>query len=216
MKLISVNVGQPKAVAWRGKMVTTGIFKSSVAGSVPLRQLNLDGDGQADLTVHGGIDKAVYLYPSEHYAYWQSELPDFEFTWGNFGENLTSAGLAEQEVQIGDQFQVGTALLAVIEPRMPCFKLGIRFGRADMTKRFLQSRRSGFYLAVLQEGIVAAGDEINRIKAATHGITVADVFRLYAFDKEDWETMRRAVEVPALSESWRAYFTQQLSNQGVR
>ena len=157
-KLISVNVGFPRQVTWKGKTVTTGIFKEPVNERVMLRLLNLDGDGQADLTVHGGLDKAVYVYPFEHYDYWQSELPDTELPLGIFGENFTTTGLREEELNIGDRFGVGTVQLMVTQPRLPCYKLGIRFGRADMVKRFLASRRTGFYFRVLQEGEVGAGD----------------------------------------------------------
>jgi MOSC domain-containing protein YiiM len=157
MKLISVNVGLPRVVRSNGDSVTTGIFKEPVAGRVMLRTLNLDGDRQADLSVHGGPSKAVYVYPAEHYDYWQRELPEMELPWGMFGENFTATGLAESELNIGDQFRVGSALVMVTEPRMPCYKLGIRFNRPDILKRFLASGRTGFYFAVLQEGEVEPG-----------------------------------------------------------
>ncbi len=210
MELISINVGLPREVSWRGKTISTGIFKSPVDGPVQLRTLNFDGDRQADLSVHGGPYKAAYVYPAEHYQFWRGELPDMELNWGNFGENLTTQGLLEEDVLIGDTFRVGSAVVRVTEPRMPCFKLGIRFGRADMVKRFLASRRSGFYLSVLEEGTVKAGDPFKAIERRAHGITVADITRLYAFDKDDWETMRRAAELEYLSESWRAYFKKKL------
>jgi len=157
MKLISVNVGLPRVVRSNGDSVTTGIFKEPVAGRVMLRTLNLDGDRQADLSVHGGPSKAVFVYPAEHYDYWQRELPEMELPWGMFGENFTATGLAESELNIGDQFRVGSALVMVTEPRMPCYKLGIRFNRPDILKRFLASGRTGFYFAVLQEGEVEPG-----------------------------------------------------------
>ena len=156
MGVVSVNVGLPRDVLWRGRAVTTGIFKSPVEGSVRMSTLNLEGDGQADLTVHGGTSKAVYVYPAEHYDFWRGELPDMKLSWGHFGENLTTRGLLEDAVHIGDVFRIGSALTRVTEPRMPCFKLGIRFGRADMVKLFLAARRTGFYLAVLEEGAVEA------------------------------------------------------------
>jgi MOSC domain-containing protein YiiM len=146
--LISVNVGLPKTVQFQDRSVTTGIFKSPVEGPVALRKHNLEGDGQADLSVHGGPTKAVYVYPNQHYTYWREELPDVELGWGNFGENFTVDGMDEESICIGDEFRVGTTRLVVTEPRMPCFKLGVRFGRADMPKRFLQSGRSGFYFGV--------------------------------------------------------------------
>ncbi len=210
MKLISVNVGMPREVSWRGKTVLTGIFKSPIAGPVTVQALNLDGDGQADLSVHGGYSKAVYLYPAEHYEFWRRELPDLDLTWGNFGENFTTQGLLEDNVYIGDTLRIGSALVRVTEPRMPCYKLGIRFGRSDIVKRFLQSRRTGFYFAVLEEGTVQAGDSFNTVERDPNGISVADITRLYAFDKDDWDTMSRVVKLEALSSSWRDYFRQRL------
>lgn len=213
MKLISVNVGMPREVSWRGETVFTGIFKSPVAGPVTLRTLNLDGDGQADLSVHGGFSKAVYLYPIEHFEFWRNELPDLDLTWGNFGENFTTQGLLEDNVFIGDTFRIGSALVRVSEPRMPCYKLGIRFGRSDIVKRFLKSRRTGFYFSVVEEGTVQAGDTISTVKRDPNGVSVADITRLFAFDKEDWATMSRAAELEALSDSWRDYFKERLENR---
>ena len=175
-----------------------------------LRGLNLDGDRQADLSVHGGPSKAVYAYPAEHYQYWQEQLPGMNLPWGMFGENFTTEGLDEGGVRIGDRFSVGSAVLMVTEPRMPCYKLGIRFGRTDIIKRFLASGRTGFYFAVVQQGEVGAGDAIELIEQDEHNITVADITRLYAHDKADLETMRRALEVRALPESWRGHFRQLL------
>jgi MOSC domain-containing protein YiiM len=144
MKILSVNVGLAKEVTWQGKLVTTGIFKEPVNAPVMLRTLNLDGDQQADLTVHGGVNKAVYAYPSEHYGYWRAELPGVDLPWGMFGENFTTEGLLEEAVYIGDRFRIGGTEVMATEPRMPCYKLGIKFGRADIIKRFLASRRTGF------------------------------------------------------------------------
>src|SRR5207302_8414371 len=163
MKLISLNVGLPRLVMRDGDWVSTGIFKEPVTGRVMLRTQNLDGDRQADLSVHGGRSKAVYAYPSEHYDYWKHELPEMDLPWGMFGENFTTAGLHESELNIGDRFSVGSAAVMVTEPRMPCYKLGLRFGRSDVIKRFLVSERTGFYFAVLQEGEVGAGDTITLI-----------------------------------------------------
>jgi MOSC domain-containing protein YiiM len=177
-----------------------------------LRTLNLDGDRQADLTVHGGPYKAVYAYPSEHYAYWRGELPGMELPWGMFGENFTTEGL-DESVRIGDRFRVGAAELTVTQPRMPCYKLGIKFGRPDILKRFLTSGRSGFYFSVQREGEVGAGDEFELIGRDEHNVTVADITRLYARDRGDFETMRRAVAVEALPESWREHFRQQLASK---
>ncbi len=213
MELISTNVGLPREVSWRGKTVSTGIFKSPVAGPVRLGALNLEGDGQADLSVHGGLNKAVYAYPAEHYEFWRGELSDAELTWGYFGENFTTEGLLEDNLYIGDTFHLGSALVRVTEPRQPCYKLGIRFGRSDIVKRFLASRRTGFYFAVVKEGVVQVGDTFVSVERSTHGISVADVTRLYAFDRKDWETMERAVEVEALPEAWRGYFQHRLEKR---
>ncbi len=210
MKVVSINVGLPRDVEWRGKTVRTSIFKEPVAGRVRIERLNVDGDKQSDLTVHGGADKAVYVYPAEHYAFWREELPGMDLPWGAFGENFTTEGLVEDRVHIGERLGIGSAEFVVTQPRMPCFKLGIRFGRPDMVKHFLRSGRSGFYLAVTLEGDVTAGDAVTPI--AGHGleITVADVTRLYTADSANQELLRQASELPALPESWREYFRQRL------
>jgi MOSC domain-containing protein YiiM len=210
MRLISVNVGLPREVVWHGEPVTTGIFKQPIEGPVMARALNLDGDRQADLTVHGGIDKAIYAYPAEHYAYWRRELPGVDMPWGAFGENFTIEGLLEDSVYIGDRFSIGEAEVVVTQPRLPCYKLGVRFGRADMVKKFLASRRTGFYFAVTKEGIVEAGDAIEFVRRDQAQVSVADITRVYAFEKDDRETIRRAMSVETLPESWRGYFQHQL------
>jgi MOSC domain-containing protein YiiM len=211
MKLISVNVGRPRLFVRDGQTVSTGIYKVPVGGRVMLRTLNLDGDRQADLNVHGGPTKAAYAYPSEHYAYWRGELPGAELPWGMFGENFTTEGLDESGVHVGDHFRVGGAEVTVTEPRMPCYKLGIKFGRADIIKRFLASGRAGFYFSVRREGEVGAGDAFELIGRDEHRVTIADITRLYVRDKEDFETMRRAVKVSALPEKWRELFLQRLA-----
>jgi len=208
--VLSINVGGPREVQWRKKTVTTSIFKAPVSGRIRVNRLNLVGDEQSDLTVHGGVDKAVYVYPSEHYEYWREQLPDFPLSWGAFGENLTSEGLLEDEIRIGDRLRIGTAEFAVTQPRMPCFKLGIRFDRADMVKRFLQSGRSGFYLSVSREGEVTAGDTVTFIARDENAVSVADVVSLYAADGGNQDLLRRASKLPALPESWRDYFRQRL------
>lgn len=179
-----------------------------------LRKLNLDGDRQADLTVHGGPTKAAYVYPAEHYDYWRDELPGTELPWGMFGENFTTLGLDESNVNIGDRFRLGSAEVMVTEPRMPCYKLGIKFGRNDILRRFLASGRTGFYFSVEREGEVGAGDEIELIGHDEHNVTVADITRLYARDKNDFEMLRRAIAVEALPEKWRYHFGQQLVKGG--
>jgi MOSC domain-containing protein YiiM len=213
MKILSVNVGAPREATWQGRLVTTGIFKEPVKGPAMLRMLNLDGDQQADLTVHGGVDKAVYAYPSEHYAYWRAELLGVDLPWGMFGENFTAEGLLEEAVYIGDRFKIGETEVMVTEPRMPCYKLGLKFGRTDIMKRFLVSRRTGFYFAVVREGMLRAGDAIEFIGREQQEISVADITRLYAFEKDDVKSLRRAIEVEALPESWKGYFRHQLEKQ---
>lgn len=210
MKLISVNVGQPREVDYEGGRVATGIFKQPVAGRVRVRALNLEGDRQADLSVHGGAHKAVYAYPGEHYDYWQRELDGAELPWGAFGENLTTEGLREEEVRIGDRFRIGTAELVVTQPRLPCFKLGIKFGDQRMVKRFLASGRTGFYFAVAREGELEAGDAIELLAREPAAVTVADVTRLYAFERDDEEGLERALASEALTPSWREHFQKQL------
>jgi MOSC domain-containing protein YiiM len=179
IRVVSLNVGLPRKVNSNGHEVITGIFKEPVAGRVMLRRLNLDGDRQADLTVHGGVNKAVYAYPSEHYSYWREQLPSTELPWGAFGENLTTEGLREDEVHIGDRLRVGSALLTVTQPRLPCFKLGLKFGLDDMPKRFLLSQRTGFYLAVVKEGEVRAGDIIALEHRERKNPSVLEMVHLY-------------------------------------
>ena len=214
MKILSLNVGKPQVVLWNGRSVLTGIFKEPVPGRIPLKQFNFDGDEQADLSVHGGATKAVYAYPSEHYAYWRREYPDMDLPPGMFGENLTVEGLDESSLHIGDRLRIGTAELIVTEPRMPCFKLGVRFGRMDIVKRFLDSRRSGFYLAVEREGDVGAGDMIERIETDARRVTVKDIVRVYVQDKNDMETMRRAVQIDVLPQQWQQEFRERLAETG--
>lgn len=209
-KIISLNVGLPRLVLRGEEPVSTGIFKEPVAGRVKLRKLNLDGDRQADLSVHGGPQKAVYLYPSEHYEFWREELPGMDLPWGIFGENFTTVGLLETETNIGDRFKFGSAEVIVTQPRMPCYKLGIRFGRTDIIRRFLASERTGFYFAVTKEGDVAAGDELELIEKASSGVRVVDVTRLYSSDRSNVDLLRRAIATEALPESWRGYFQEHL------
>jgi MOSC domain-containing protein YiiM len=216
MKLLSVNVGLPRTIEWKGKIIRTSIFKRPVTGRVRVSTLNVEGDQQSDLTVHGGPDKAVYAYPSEHYPFWRTELPGMDLPWGVFGENFTTAGLLEETVHIGDRFRVGSAEFVVTQPRMPCFKLGIRFNRSDMVKRFLQSGRTGFYFAVLKEGEVAAGDSIKLIEGDEHNIPVADVVNLYRGDATNQDLLRRVSELPSLPNSWREYFRKRLWNPDDR
>jgi len=210
MKVVSVNVGLPREVTWKGKTVTTGIFKTAVDGPVELRRHNLKGDKQADLSVHGGPTKAAYVYPLQHYEYWREELPELDYSWGNFGENFTIDGIDEESVYVGDEFRIGGAKVVVTEPRMPCFKLGIRFGRADMVKRFLSSQRTGFYFGVVEEGQVQAGDALELLNNHPDQLSVADVTRLYSTEKTNQKLLKKAISVLVLPQSWRSYFEHQL------
>ena len=210
MKLLSLNVGLPRQVNFQNELVTTGIFKEPVMGSVRLRKLNLDGDKQADLTVHGGADKAIYAYPKEHYNYWKKELPEMSLPWGMFGENFTTQGMFEETVNVGDQFQIGTARVVATQPRMPCYKLGVKFGRMDIIKKFLASGLTGVYFKVMKEGDLEQGDEIKLIKKDENNVTIKDIVRLYTVNKDDLQTMERAVKVKDLPNGWKFHFIEQL------
>jgi MOSC domain-containing protein YiiM len=210
-RVVSVQVGRPREVAWRGKTVLTSIWKEAVAGAVRVGRLGLDGDAQSDLSVHGGVEKAVYAYPSEHYAWWREQLGVERLPWGAFGENLTLEGLLEGELGIGDRLRIGTAELHVTQPRTPCFKLGVRFGDPAMVKRFLASGRSGFYLAVECEGALRAGDDVAVVARHPQLLTVAEAADLQTERVRDPERLRRAAEHPALAESWRREFAERLA-----
>jgi MOSC domain-containing protein YiiM len=213
MKLISVNAGMPREVTWHGRRVTTGIFKAPVQGRIALRKLNLDGDRQADLSVHGGVYKAVYCYQLAHYDYWKAELPGRELPLGVFGENFTVDGPPEDEVFLGDRYAVGSAEVVVAQPRMPCYKLGIRFGSDDMVQRFFDSRRTGFYLAVTREGEVGVGDEMKPVSSDPHRVPVSEIMRLYAtksYNASDVAAVQRVLRVEAVPESWKGYFRERL------
>lgn len=218
MKLVSVNCGLPRDIVWRGANVTTSIYKEPLDGRVALRTLNLDGDRQSDLTVHGGKDKAVYCYPIEYYRYWSTELPGHPLPYGSFGENFTvdglaQEGLAEDSIHVGDRFSVGSAEVIVTQPRLPCYKLGIRFESDEMIKRFLNSRRTGFYVAVIREGDVGAGDEMIRLSHEVDSVPVSAITRLYLakqYDAEDAHQVRRAIAAKALPESWKTWFQEKL------
>jgi MOSC domain-containing protein YiiM len=218
MKLVSVNTGLPRDVTWHGRTVTTGIYKQPVHGRVVLRTLNLEGDGQADLTVHGGEYKAVYCYPIEHYAYWKREMPGRDLPLAMFGENFTTDGMLEDSVHLGDQFSVGSARVVVTQPRLPCYKLGVRFQSDDIVKRFLASGRTGCYLAVTGEGEVGAGDEITLIARDPHAVPVSEITRLYIakrYSDDDVTSVRRALRVAALPDSWKEYFRERLQKIDV-
>ena len=203
MRVISVNVGLPREVLWKGMAVQTGIFKEPVDGPVLVRKLNLAGDQQADLTVHGGAEKAVYAYPSEHYEYWRRKLGSVSFSWGKFGENLTTEGLTEDSLCIGDRLRIGSAILMVTQPRMPCYKLALRFERDDMIKRFLMSQRSGFYFSVIEEGEAQAGSKVEMVSRDPNRVAVVDIVRLFLRQVDDPELLHRAMNVSALPQHWK-------------
>ena len=191
----------------------TSIWKAPVDGRVRVSKLNLEGDRQSDLTVHGGIDKAVYVYPSEHYAYWRIKLPNVDLSWGTFGENFTTEGLLEDQVHIGDRLRIGSAEFVVTQPRLPCFKLGIRFGDMDMVRNFLRSKRSGFYLAVIREGHVTENDPIDRHAQQAAGLTVADIVNLHTGESDNQDLLRRAIELAALPDNWKEHFRDRLKDR---
>jgi MOSC domain-containing protein YiiM len=206
MKLFSLNVARPRLIVYEGETINTGIFKQPVDGPIRLRALNLDGDRQADLSVHGGPNKAVYGYPSEHYDFWRRELPGIDLPWGMFGENFTTEGLFENDLHIGDRLQVGSAILMLRQTRTPCYKLAAKFQRDDMLERFLVSGRSGFYFSVEQEGTVAAGDAFEVLTRVPQALTIEEMNRLIATDRYNRALLERSVATPALPEDWREYF----------
>ena len=214
MKVVSVNVGEPRAVSYRGKTVQTAIWKLPIAGPVEIVGENLVGDRQADLRVHGGRDKAIYGYPSEHYAWWRERLSDADLGWGAFGENLTVDGLREDVVRIGDRYRIGAAELVVTQPRTPCFKLGIKFGRPQIVKEFLRSERSGFYFAILRAGPIAAGDPITLLRTDPESLTVTDLVRIgIAGDDADPVLLARAAALPDLAAVWREELGERLASR---
>jgi MOSC domain-containing protein YiiM len=215
MKILSLNLSLPRLTAWKGETISTGIFKQPVAGRVRLRTLNFDGDRQADLSVHGGPDKAVYAYPSEHYPFWRGELPEVEMNWGMFGENLTTEGLLEVEVKIGDVFQIGSAVIRVTQPRIPCYKLQAKFQRDDILKRVLASGRSGFYFAVDKEGEAGAGDDLTLISREEHSLTIAAINDLYTHRNCSLDQLQRAAKLSYLPAGWRKHF-QSLAEEAAR
>lgn len=211
MRLISLNVARPRLILYKGETINTGIFKNPVSGPIQLRTLNLDGDRQADLSVHGGPYKAVYAYPSEHYPFWRQELPGIADGWGMFGENFTTTGLSEEELHIGDRLQIGSSIVTVRQPRMPCYKLAAKFQRDDMIDRFLASGRSGIYFSVEKEGQVAAGDSFEFLSRAQDGITIAEMNALFVRDRYNAGLLEKALNTAALPESWHEYFTRRLA-----
>jgi MOSC domain-containing protein YiiM len=212
MKLLSINVSLPKTVEHNGKMIKTGIFKKPAEGRVTARTLGLDGDGQGDLRVHGGVYKAVYLYSIENYSYWGNKTGRTDLTYGQFGENLTVEGMLEDKVHIGDVFRIGDALFEVTQPRVPCFKLGVKMKDPEFIKPFLASKRVGFYVRVLEEGAIGAGDVIEQVKAGPEQMAVRRVLHLRYFDKTNRQGVEKVLSIPALSPSWRDSFEELLAN----
>jgi MOSC domain-containing protein YiiM len=209
MKVVSLSVGGPREVEWNGRTVLTSIYKTPVARRLRVTALNLEGDRQSDLSVHGGVEKAVYAYPSEHYPLWRQELPGADLSGAAFGENLTTEGVSE-EVRIGDRFRIGSAEFVVTQPRMPCYKLGIKFGRQDVLRRMLQTGRTGFYFSVAVEGEVGAGDAIELVRRSEENLTVSDVVKLFTIESKNHELLRRAVRSSVLPRNWKDYFGERL------
>jgi MOSC domain-containing protein YiiM len=217
MRIVSLNTGLPREVSSHGQRVMTGIYKTPVAGRLPLRRLNFEGDGQADLSVHGGEFKAVYCYPHEHYSWWAQRLEGRDLPMGTFGENLTTEGLDEQSVHVGDRFSIGSAHVIVTQPRLPCYKLGIRFESDAMVKRFLASGRSGFYLAVEREGEVGAGDAVTVLARDPRQVSIASLNRIYVqktFDASDIAIATKALRIPVLPEGWKERARRVLATSG--
>jgi MOSC domain-containing protein YiiM len=215
MKLLALSVGLPREVTWHNRVVTTGIFKQPVSGRLALRKLNLDGDRQADLTVHGGEFKAVYCYPSEHYAYWKKEMPGRDFPVAVFGENFTTEAMFEDSICLGDRYRVGTAEVVITQPRLPCYKLGVRFRDDQMVKRFLVSKRSGFYVAVVEQGEVGAGDEIVLLWRDPRAVPVSEITRLFVtkdYTAEDIAIIDRLNDVSSVPKDWKSYFAERVAN----
>ena len=210
MKLLSIHVGRSKTVVYQGKEISTGIFKEEIKGQVKVNKLNLEGDQQADLSVHGGVDKAVYVYPFEHYAFWQKERSDLAFSAGIFGENLSITGLDETQVCIGDVFKIGTAVFSVTIPRLPCFKLGIKMNDKTFVKDFLQAERTGFYFKVQTEGIIQANDSIEKISTDSNQLSVREVFRLYYVEKDNSTLLKKAIHTQSLPDDWKEFFQKKL------
>jgi MOSC domain-containing protein YiiM len=215
VKLISLNIARPRLMLYEGASISTGFFKKPVSGRIALRTLNLDGDRQADLSVHGGPYKAVYGYPSEHYEYWRKELPGMDLPWGAFGENFTTEGLTEEDLHVGDRLRIGSAALMVRQLRMPCYKLAAKFRRDDMIDRFLHSGRSGFYFSVEQEGEVEAGDTFDLIFRDHDGITIAEMNRVIVRDRYNRDLLQKAIATAALPEDWREYFLPRLNGPAI-
>lgn len=209
MKIVSVNVGKPKQVLWQGKEVLTSIFKYPVDGPLAVKKLNIAGDEQADLSVHGGLDKAIYAFSFDTYAWWQKTLGLSTLEPGAFGENLTLDTLDESKIFVGDVFAVGSCELQAVQPRQPCFKLGIRFGDMKILKTFNDYHRCGVYFRVLKEGQIQAGDSLQLIRSEKTKASISELFQFY---KDKWvttpERARELLQIPSMNESWREAFAE--------
>lgn len=207
MKILSVNVGKPKTVTWKGEQVSTGIFKYPIDGMVQIHALGVVGDGQAEAKFHGGIDKAVYAYPDENRLYWRDFLNRDDVDFGMFGENLTTTGWLDSDMYIGDHWQFGEAVLMPLQPRIPCFKLGLRFGDASVTEHFIKARKFGTYFKVIKEGQVKAGDAIQRIKKSEYDLTIQDVVDNYVLKEKDMGKIRGLLDIPFFPADLKTYFS---------
>ena len=214
MKLLSVNVSEPRSVVHNGQVIQTSIFKEPVSGRVMMREMNIDGDAQADLRNHGGVHKAVYAYPIENYEFWKMELKRDDFTYGQFGENLTVERMTEDNAHIGDMFRIGEAVVQVTQPRNPCYKLGIKMGSAEFVRTFLQSCRLGIYMRVLEEGEIGVGDAIERIKEDPERMTISEIARLRNIDTENIEGLKKALRIQALAPAFKQDFENRLKKAG--
>jgi len=213
MKLEAVNVGKPKEVTWAGKTFKTSIYKTSIEGPVHVSYTNIEGDQQSDLNVHGGPTRAINVYAAEYYDYWKRELEMEELSWGFFGENLSiSGGMFEEDIQVGDRFTIGTVELEALQPRSPCYKLGMRMGSEDWILRFRDSRKTGFYMGVIKEGLICQGDTVNKIHTATESITIDTINELYFFDKDNKALLEKAIQVNRLTPAWKDYFQKRLDH----
>lgn len=210
MQVISINVGELRTIPRRGHQIKTGIFKQPIEGTIAVQSHGLDGDAQGDLTLHGGTEKAIYVYPKEHYKYWGKKFPELNLSWGIFGENLTIEGASEDTVYIGDQWQIGSAKFEVVEPREPCYKLGVSVGNKKIVKQFSESGRSGWYLRVIQEGEIKPSDTISVLNKNIHTVTVTDLNNFFSHTLKDMATLQRALQIETLSPKWRDSITQHL------
>jgi len=215
MKVLSVNVGERTTIEYKGKLVETGFFKYPVSRLVLARHDGLDGDVQVDRRVHGGPHKAIHAFPSEHYGFYRDLFGSADWTYGHFGENLTTEGLLESDVRIGDRFRIGEALVEVSQPRSPCFRFGARLGSRDAIRTCVDSARTGLYFRVIEEGALKAGDTIDAVGSDKGAMTVEEVHRLYYHDKTNREALRRAVACKVLAPGFRDDFVARLEQLGA-